>query len=416
MSLNSFFISKFPLAYSSKDFLVKIFGYRTIEEIIKDIENDTINDKILNHCLNNGIQGFGKIEYDVFELAEYRVRYSFEGNIEKKKEIYEKFIKHIVSSSDKYSPAEIYFSFILAKYIVSHFTKGYWYLFAETESNIAKYCLMNYLMEIKQNKTEGLLTVHLKDNIKKMLEDLGITIGFIEEISLDFPVPDYINIIIAYDQYLKSLHELLYNEDWKLYRNYLYKGYVMLSFSKFSRLFKEHYKYRIINSMTYLGEPYVDIIKEIYEDLVKDYGSRIKPKTDLETNLTFDERALPPCIKTIYEKLISGVNLSHAERFHVTAFLLNVGLSVDEVVNLFSNSPDFNEKITRYQVEHIAGKKGSGTKYKPGNCKTFKMNNLCVANDDKLCKKVNHPLTYYKIKLKALKNEDDKASLHRDEV
>lgn len=36
------------------------------------------------------------------------------------------------------------------------------------------------------------------------------------------------------------------------------------------------------------------------------------------------------------------MNLAHSMRFAMTSFLLNVGMSVDEILNLFNISPDFD--------------------------------------------------------------------------
>jgi DNA primase large subunit len=72
----------------------------------------------------------------------------------------------------------------------------------------------------------------------------------------------------------------------------------------------------------------------------------------------------------------------------------------DKVVELFRSFSDFNERMTRYQVEHIAGEKGSRTRYIPPKCDTLKTHSVCL-NPDALCKRVHHPLAYYRMKLKA---------------
>ncbi len=92
------------------------------------------------------------------------------------------------------------------------------------------------------------------------------------------------------------------------------------------------------------------------------------------------EEAFPPCIKRIIDDLRRGENLSHHERFAVAAFLLRIGMSVDDVLELFHNVPDFNERIARYQVEHIAGLRGSRRQYLPYSCQTMKSLGLCVSD------------------------------------
>jgi DNA primase large subunit len=73
----------------------------------------------------------------------------------------------------------------------------------------------------------------------------------------------------------------------------------------------------------------------------------------------------------------------------------------ENIIELFKNFPDFNERMTRYQVEHIAGERGSRTRYKPPKCDTLKTHGLC-AEPDETCRKANHPINYYKRKSKEL--------------
>ena len=54
-------------------------------------------------------------------------------------------------------------------------------------------------------------------------------------------------------------------------------------------------------------------------------------------------------------------------------------------------------------VEHIAGKKGSRTKYVTPSCNTLKTHSICVNMDD-ICKRIEHPIRYYVTKLKQLKD------------
>jgi DNA primase large subunit len=69
-------------------------------------------------------------------------------------------------------------------------------------------------------------------------------------------------------------------------------------------------------------------------------------------------------------------------------------MPTEKIIDLFRASSDFNERMTRYQVEHIAGKRGSMTRYKPPKCDMSKTHGLCVG-DDKACRGVTHPLAYY---------------------
>jgi DNA primase large subunit len=75
---------------------------------------------------------------------------------------------------------------------------------------------------------------------------------------------------------------------------------------------------------------------------------------------------------------------------------------VEDVVNFFRSVSDFDERMTRYQVEHIAGVRGSRTKYIPPRCDTLRTHGICHIPDE-ICKSVRHPLAYYRKKSKTIK-------------
>jgi len=136
------------------------------------------------------------------------------------------------------------------------------------------------------------------------------------------------------------------------------------------------------------------IIEEINQNLAqrrKEFQAKELPKDAVSS-------AYPPCIKRLYELLLAGQHLSHIGRFTLTSFLLKIGVEDIELTKLYTSTSDFDEKLTQYQVEHIAGKKGSRIKYNPPSCSTLKTHGLCLNPDDK-CKKISHPLSYYEKKL-----------------
>jgi DNA primase large subunit len=70
----------------------------------------------------------------------------------------------------------------------------------------------------------------------------------------------------------------------------------------------------------------------------------------------------------------------------------------EQILALFSTSPDFREDLASYQIDHITGR-SSGLEYLPPECRTMKTNGVCF-NPDSLCKRewMTHPLTYYRVK------------------
>ncbi len=117
----------------------------------------------------------------------------------------------------------------------------------------------------------------------------------------------------------------------------------------------------------------------------------------------------PPCVKEMIKQIRDGVNLSHMARFAIVGFLHHIGASNKVIMGVFKQAPDFNESMTKYQVDHITGLT-SGTEYTPPRCLVLQSNHLCYKEGDTLCNQewLKHPLQYYKIKNKArLKNKKE---------
>ena len=71
---------------------------------------------------------------------------------------------------------------------------------------------------------------------------------------------------------------------------------------------------------------------------------------------------------------------------------------------MFKTFSDYNERLTRYQIEHIAGERGSGTKYTCPPCSVLQTHGVCK-NRDETCRRIYHPLAYYKRKQKTYSGE-----------
>ncbi len=117
--------------------------------------------------------------------------------------------------------------------------------------------------------------------------------------------------------------------------------------------------------------------------------------------------AMPPCVRHLMDELNEGQNVQHMGRFTLAAFLLNIGSSEEEVVKLFKPATDFSERMTRYQVEHIAGKRGGRTKYTCPMCTTLKTHGVCYKPDE-ICETIRNPLSYYKRKSRTLTSKGSK--------
>ena len=80
----------------------------------------------------------------------------------------------------------------------------------------------------------------------------------------------------------------------------------------------------------------------------------------------------------------------------LATFLLARGQSIEQIAPLFKNAPDYNEKITLYQLNHLAGSSGSGTKYSCPSCEKLQSQSLCFAIPE--CDRIINPLQFGKKK------------------
>ncbi|MEM2111274.1 MAG: DNA primase large subunit PriL, partial [Candidatus Bathyarchaeia archaeon] len=173
---------------------------------------------------------------------------------------------------------------------------------------------------------------------------------------------------IHFTDFLRNI-EPFYEKEWKLINQTMLKGEVYLTKQDVARLLQEEIRrYIELKLSSDVRSMLPDGILERVDKLKQAYSGREKqtPFEELPEEVIND--AFPPCIRRLYNLAKSGGHLSHVGRFTLTSFLLRAGMEPSQVVDLFRVSSDFNERLTRYQVEHIAGGRGSRTKYIPPKC------------------------------------------------
>ena len=187
--------------------------------------------------------------------------------------------------------------------------------------------------------------------------------------------------------------------EWKLVNSELKDGFVTLTHEKFDRVLQNALQDRIESELP------LQIPEEV-EMSVKDDVMAVKnhlaiSKSKYNTAFTGELRPeiLPPCIRTLLSMAQSGVNLPHSGRFALVSFLNKIGLSLEQILALFAESPDFDESKSIYQIKHITGELSGTEGYTPPECSTMKTMGICYEPDE-LCSndRVNHPLTYFRIK------------------
>ena len=199
-----------------------------------------------------------------------------------------------------------------------------------------------------------------------------------------------------------------HDKTWKLVNQKMIDGKVYLTKQKASRLLEEEVrKYieaRLDTKIKYLPPGIMARVTRLRQ-LAAELQEQIK-RDEMPDRVVME--AFPSCIKGVYERVSAGRPASHIGRFALTSFMLNIGMSEEDVFKFFRSVSDFNERMTRYQVEHIAGTRGSGTKYTPPNCSTLRTHGVCISPEPE-CRGAVNPLVCYKRKLEKLPEEEPAA-------
>ncbi len=226
-------------------------------------------------------------------------------------------------------------------------------------------------------------------------EDIDFLKKICEEFKIKVAIDADMLVHVHFTSYLQFTSETR-EPKWKLINRRMRKGEVPVSRGDLARLLEEAIRRKIQDSLP------LEVPGEISRALVNEVNEvsalLLKQKSSFELSRfeAVDFECFPPCITFLFKSARSGRNLPHSARFALTAFLLNIGMAVKEVVEVFRVSPDFDEEKTRYQVEHIAG--STGTKYTSPGCSTMATYGNCIERD-RICDFVSHPLGYYRKKL-----------------
>lgn len=121
--------------------------------------------------------------------------------------------------------------------------------------------------------------------------------------------------------------------------------------------------------------PNKDIADELFE-----FDKDVKAPTSFSRSRGGRGEAFPPCMITALETLRCTGELSHTQRLHLTAFLVQIGYTDSEVGDIFRlHARDFKERTTMNQIQKI--RKGRMSCY---GCGRMRRKGVCpvVSSDD----------------------------------
>ncbi len=183
---------------------------------------------------------------------------------------------------------------------------------------------------------------------------------------------------------------------WKLINQRLDAGYVRLRREKVLRVLRNAVERHIEEG---LPIPVNDAIEKAFRAELTEIHGRLEAK---KATFKADDigkvsiTRFPPCMYNLLAQIQNHENVPHMGRFAIVSFLHHIGLSNEEIFRVFGDVPDFAADITKYQIDHITGAT-SPTEYTPPECSTMKSYGLCPG-PDRLCLRIKHPLSYYRIK------------------
>jgi DNA primase large subunit len=225
------------------------------------------------------------------------------------------------------------------------------------------------------------------------LEDLLEEFGVDDDVR---PTEDGYRVAVA--TYLRFAANV-WGDEWRLVNRTLDDGLTWIGGGELTTLIREAIAQRVEAGLPLSVPDRVAAALEPEAEAIRERLADLELTREIDT--VVPER-FPPCMRHLLDQIQRGEHLAHHSRFAITSFLTTIGLSTDEIVELYMVNSSFGEDMTRYQTDHIRGETGS-TAYTPPSCATMQSYGDCVNMDDR-CETIAHPLAYYE---KALDDADE---------
>jgi DNA primase large subunit len=188
--------------------------------------------------------------------------------------------------------------------------------------------------------------------------------------------------VMHFTLYLHLTKRLATEPRWKLVNRLLDKGLVSLTRPEVVRLVREWVYENFIQTKPKPVNWSPEEAKIIRETLQRRAAKTIAPAPSKEW---------APCMVALRNRVADA---SHFGLFALAAYMANKGYEVNEIVDVLRVRSDFDENIARYQVEHIAGQRGSHIKYRPPSCQSMKTHGLCIEDGKHCPNNIKNPLQY----------------------
>ncbi len=173
--------------------------------------------------------------------------------------------------------------------------------------------------------------------------------------------------------------------EWKLINRRVESGKVFLTPHETVRLIRQELVNYITAKIHAATTPSMVPGLEDFVAQLKNMEAKFQPRTIVSNKI-------PPCISHAIDTLKAGKNLSHSGRFMLATYMLGQEYPIPDIIPYFENAPDYNQSITEYQLNHLAGKLGKSTRYTCQSCEKLRSLDLCYAIPE--CAGISNPLQF----------------------
>jgi DNA primase large subunit len=188
--------------------------------------------------------------------------------------------------------------------------------------------------------------------------------------------------IMHFSQYLHLSRRLGTEPRWKLVNRLMDKGLVTLTRPEVIRLVRERLYDSFTQTKPLPTNWHPEEAKAVKEALQKRAAKTVAPAPSKEW---------APCMVALRNRV---ADIGHFGLFALAAYMAQKGYEVKEIVDVLRVRSDFDERIARYQVEHIAGQRGSRVKYRPPSCQSMKTHGLCIEDGKHCPNNIKNPTQY----------------------
>ena len=162
-------------------------------------------------------------------------------------------------------------------------------------------------------------------------------------------------------------------------------GKVKLNDYEINVILREAVKIKINENFPIRSNLISENVKERLKPYLDDITSQIQVTLPYSGRQSTD---IAPCMEAVIGELESGNKVNHLKNWSLAVFLIKRGWDDEKIIAIYSKLPNFNEKLVKYQLEHIRDKN-----YSMPSCSNLKTQGICVAD----CK-IKNPLMYRKKK------------------